>query len=64
MFVVGNNEQTIDITNPDTLLNKGWATDSKEKEILVADLKLGLHNINTKSQHCRFLFATLPADVS
>jgi len=33
-------EQTIDITNPDTLLNKGWATDSKEKaEILVADFK-------------------------
>ena len=33
-------EQTIDITNPDTLLNKGWATDSKEKaESLVADFK-------------------------
>ena len=33
-------EQTIDITNPDILLNKGWATDSKEKaEILVADFK-------------------------
>ncbi len=33
-------EQTIDITNPDTLLNKGWATDSKEKaETLVADFK-------------------------
>lgn len=33
-------EQTIDITNPDTLLNKGWATDSKEKaENLVADFK-------------------------
>lgn len=33
-------EQTIDITNPDTLLNKGWATDSKEKaEYLVADFK-------------------------
>lgn len=31
-------EQTIDITNPDTLLNKGWATDSKEKaENIVAD---------------------------
>ena len=34
-------EQTIDITNPDTLLNKGWATDSKEKaENLVADFKI------------------------
>lgn len=33
-------EQTIDITNPDTLLNKGWATESKEKaENLVADFK-------------------------
>jgi len=33
-------EQTIDITNPDTLLNKGWATDSKEKaENIVADFK-------------------------
>ena len=33
-------EQTIDITNPDALLNKGWATDSKEKaETLVADFK-------------------------
>lgn len=33
-------EQTIDITNPDTLLNKGWATDSKEKaENLIADFK-------------------------
>lgn len=33
-------EQTIDITNPDTLINKGWATDSKEKaENLVADFK-------------------------
>ncbi len=33
-------EQTIDITNPDSLLNKGWATDSKEKaENLVADFK-------------------------
>lgn len=33
-------EQTIDITNPDTLLNNGWATDSKEKaENLVADFK-------------------------
>lgn len=33
-------EQTIDITNPDTLINKGWATDSKEKaETLVADFK-------------------------
>lgn len=33
-------EQTIDITNPDKLLNKGWATDSKEKaENLVADFK-------------------------
>lgn len=33
-------EQTIDITNRDTLLNKGWATDSKEKaENLVADFK-------------------------
>lgn len=33
-------EQTIDITNPDTLLNKGWATDSKEKaENLVADFQ-------------------------
>ena len=33
-------EQTIDITNPDTLLNKGWATDNKEKaENLVADFK-------------------------
>ncbi len=31
-------EQTIDITNPDTLLNKGWATNSKEKaENIVAD---------------------------
>jgi type I restriction enzyme R subunit len=34
-------EQTIDITNPDTLLNKGWATDSKEKaENLVADFQI------------------------
>ncbi len=34
-------EQTIDITNPDTLLNKGWAADSKEKaENLVADFKV------------------------
>lgn len=33
-------EQTIDITNLDTLLNKGWATDSKEKaENLIADFK-------------------------
>lgn len=33
-------EQTIDITNPDTLINKGWATDSREKaETLVADFK-------------------------
>lgn len=33
-------EQTIDITNTDTLLNKGWATDSKEKaENLVVDFK-------------------------
>ena len=33
-------EQTIDITNPDSLLNKGCATDSKEKaENLVADFK-------------------------
>jgi type I restriction enzyme R subunit len=33
-------EQTIDITNPDTLLNKGWASDSKEKaENLVTDFK-------------------------
>lgn len=33
-------EQTIDITNPDTLINKGWATDSKEKaESLIADFK-------------------------
>jgi type I restriction enzyme, R subunit len=33
-------EQTIDITNPDTIINKGWATDSKEKaENLVADFK-------------------------
>lgn len=33
-------EQTIDITNPDALLNKGWATDSKEKaENLVTDFK-------------------------
>lgn len=33
-------EQTIDITNPDTLLNQGWATDSKERaENLVADFK-------------------------
>ncbi|MDP3914835.1 MAG: type I restriction-modification enzyme R subunit C-terminal domain-containing protein [Bacteroidota bacterium] len=33
-------EQTIDITNPDSILNKGWATDSKEKaENLVADFK-------------------------
>ena len=31
-------EQTIDITNPDNLINKGWAADSKEKaENLVAD---------------------------
>lgn len=39
-------EQTIDITNPDTLLNKGWATDSKEKaENIVADFKtwIALH---------------------
>lgn len=34
-------EQTIDITNPDTLLNKGWAAGSKEKaENLVADFKV------------------------
>lgn len=33
-------EQKIDITNPDKLLNKGWATDSKQKaENLVADFK-------------------------
>ncbi|MBK7110375.1 MAG: DEAD/DEAH box helicase family protein [Bacteroidetes bacterium] len=33
-------EQTIDITNPDALLNKGWATDSKQKaENLLADFK-------------------------
>ncbi|MDP2424034.1 MAG: DEAD/DEAH box helicase family protein, partial [Bacteroidales bacterium] len=33
-------EQTIDITNPDTLVNQGWATDSKERaENLIADLK-------------------------
>lgn len=33
-------EQTIDITNPDTLLNQGWATDSKEKaQNLVVDFK-------------------------
>lgn len=33
-------EQTIDITNPDTLINQGWAIDSKEKaENLVADFK-------------------------
>jgi type I restriction enzyme R subunit len=33
-------EQTIDITNPDTIINKGWATVSKEKaENLVADFK-------------------------
>jgi type I restriction enzyme R subunit len=33
-------DQTIDITNPDTLLNKGWATDSKEKaENVVVDFK-------------------------
>ncbi len=31
-------EQTIDITNPDTLLNQGWAKDSKERaENIVAD---------------------------
>ena len=35
-----SHEQTIDIINPDSLLNKGWATDSKEKaENLVADFK-------------------------
>lgn len=34
-------EQTIDITNPDTLLNQGWAKDSKERaENIVADFKL------------------------
>jgi type I restriction enzyme R subunit len=34
-------EQTIDITNPDTLLNKGWAAGSKEKaENLVVDFKV------------------------
>ncbi|MEW6701292.1 MAG: type I restriction-modification enzyme R subunit C-terminal domain-containing protein, partial [Bacteroidota bacterium] len=33
-------EQTIDITNPDSLLNQGWATDSREKaENLVNDFK-------------------------
>jgi type I restriction enzyme R subunit len=33
-------EQTIDITNPDALLNKGWATDSKEKaENILSDFK-------------------------
>jgi type I restriction enzyme R subunit len=33
-------EQTIDITNPDTLVNQGWATDSKERaENLIADFK-------------------------
>jgi len=33
-------EQTIDITNPDELVNQGWATVSKEKaETLVADFK-------------------------
>lgn len=33
-------EQTIDITNPDKIINKGWATDSKEKaQNLIADFK-------------------------
>lgn len=33
-------EQTIDITNPDELVNQGWATDSKERaENLIADFK-------------------------
>jgi type I restriction enzyme R subunit len=33
-------EQTIDITNPDTLINQGWATDSKERaQDLVAEFK-------------------------
>ena len=33
-------EQTIDIINPDTLINQGWETDSKERsENLVADFK-------------------------
>lgn len=33
-------EQAIDITNPDELISKGWATDSKEKaETLVKDFK-------------------------
>lgn len=33
-------EQTIDITNPDALLNKGWATDNKEKaENILTDFK-------------------------
>ena len=33
-------EQTIDITNPDSLINQGWAVESKEKaENIVADFK-------------------------
>lgn len=39
-FVRRVHEQTIDITNPDELINKGWATDSKEKaESLVKGFK-------------------------
>ncbi len=39
-FVRRVHEQTIDITNPDELINKGWATDSKEKaETLVKNFK-------------------------
>ncbi len=34
-------EQTIDITNPDTIINKGWASDNKEKaETIIADFKV------------------------
>lgn len=39
-------EQTIDISNPDTLLNKGWANDSKDRaEVIIADFKawIALH---------------------
>lgn len=45
-------EQTIDISSPDTLLYKGWATDSKEKaEKLVADFKewIGKHQDEIKA---------------
>lgn len=51
-FVRRVHEQTIDITNPDELINKGWATDSKEKaETLVKNFKAWIE------QHKNEIFA-------